>query len=122
MDKQIETSRLILRPLTKTDVAAVRLVNGDEYKTDEAAMEFIRWQNNPGRLLIQLYIWLKQTNQCIGRVYIHAKPEINDEVEIGYSILDDHRRNGYATEAAKAAVWFAFEQADQKVLCAIVKP
>ena len=120
MDTRIETSRLILRPLTEADVTPVRLVNGDEFKTDEAAINFIRWQNNPGRLLIQFYIWLKQTDQCIGRVYIHAKPEINDEVEIGYGILEEYRNQGYATEAAKAAVWYAFERAEQEVLTAIV--
>ena len=122
MDLQIETTRLLLRPLTESDVAAVRLINGDECKTDEAAIEFIRWQNNPGRLLIQFYIWLRHTDQCIGRVYIHAKPEINDEVEIGYSILEEHRNQGYATEAGKAAVWYALERAGQEILCAIVKP
>jgi RimJ/RimL family protein N-acetyltransferase/ubiquinone/menaquinone biosynthesis C-methylase UbiE len=120
MDIRVETSRLILRPLTESDVATVRLINGDEHKTDEAALEFIRWQMNPGRLLIQFYIWLRKTNQCIGRVYIHAKPEINNEVEIGYGILEEHRNQGYATEAAKAAVWYAFERAEQEVLAAIV--
>ena len=119
---RIETTRLILRSLTEADVATVRLINADEYKTDEAAVEFIRWQNNPGRLLINFYIWLRQTDQCIGRVYIHAKPEINNEVEIGYSILEEYRNQGYATEAAKAAVWHAFERAGLDVLSAIVKP
>ena len=119
---RIETSRLILRPITEADVAVVRLINGDEYTDDESALRFIRWQNNPGRLLIMFYIWLKQTNQCIGRVYIHAKPEINDEVEIGYGILEEHRDQGYATEAAKAAVWYAFEKAGQEALSAIVYP
>ena len=118
----IETSRLMLRPLTEDDLAVVRLINGDEHKTDEAAIEFIRWQSNPGRLLTLFYLWLKQTNRCIGRVYIHAKPEINNEVEIGYSILEQYRNQGYATEAAKAIIWYAFEQAGQEVLSAIIKP
>lgn len=119
---RIETGRLILRSLTEADAAAVRLVNGDEYKTDEAAMRFIRWQSNPGRLLIMFYIWLKQTDQCIGRVYIHAKPEIDNEVELGYAVIEERRNQGYATEAAKAAVWYAFERAGQDALTAIVKP
>lgn len=119
---EINTPRLFLRTVTEADVAAVRLVGKDEFETDESALEFIRWQKNPGRLLIQLYIWLAHTDQCIGRVYIHAKPEIGDEVEIGYSIIEEYRNRGYATEAGEAAVKFAFEQAKQEVLCAIVKP
>ena len=67
-----------------------------------------------------LYIWL--ANQCIGRVYIHSKPELGGEVEIGYSISEAHRNKGYATEAAKAIVQFAFEKTWQDVLVAIIKP
>jgi [ribosomal protein S5]-alanine N-acetyltransferase len=122
INTEINTSRLHLRTLTESDVAIVRLINGDEFKTDEAATEYIRWINDPGRLLVNFYIWLTQTGQCIGRVYIHSKPELCGEVEIGYGILKEHRNKGYATEAAKAAVKFAFEQAAQEVLCAIVKP
>jgi len=120
--KYINTVRLYLRTLTETDVSIVRLINEDEFKTDEAALDFIRWQSDAGRLLINFYIWLKQENQCIGRVYIHSKPELNYEVEVGYSILEAHRNKGYATEAAKAIVHFAFEQTGQRVLCAIIKP
>ncbi|MCL2883862.1 MAG: GNAT family N-acetyltransferase [Oscillospiraceae bacterium] len=120
--EHIETERLHLRTVTEADAAIVRLINGDEFQTDEAAMDYIRWMKNPGRLLIIFYIRLRLTEQCIGRVYIHAKPEINDEVEIGYSVLEEYRNQGYATEAAAAVVKFAFEQAGQEVLCAIVKP
>ena len=119
---EMKTKRLYLRTLTESDVATVRLINGDEFETDEAAIKFIRWQKDAGRLLVNFYVWLMQPNQCIGRVYIHSKPELNGEVEIGFGILEEHRNNSYATEAAKAVVMFAFEQAEQKVLCAIVKP
>ena len=118
----IETERLHLRTLTETDVAVVRLINGDEFNTYEAATEFIRWQSDAGRLLVNFYIWIMQTGQCIGRVYIHSKPELGGEVEIGYGIKEEYRNQSYATEAAKATVKFAFEQAGQEVLCAIVKP
>jgi len=119
---EIKTDRLLLHTLTESDVAIVRSINGDEFKTDEAARGFIRWQDDAGRLLINFYIWLTQEDKCIGRVYIHSKPELNYEVEIGYGILEAYRNKGYATEAAKVTVHFAFSQAGQKVLCAIVKP
>ena len=119
---EIKTERLYLRTLTKDDIAIVRDFGKDEFKTDKDALKFIRWQSNPGRLLINFYIWMAQTGQCIGRVYIHSKPELDGDVEIGYGISEEYRNQGYATEAAKAVVKFAFEQAGQEVLCAIVKP
>lgn len=119
---EIKTNRLFLRTLTESDVAIVRLINGDDFKTDEAAIEHIRWTKDAGRLFVLFYIWLIQTGQCVGEVYIHSKPELNGEVEIGYSISEEHRNNDYATEAAQAVIKFAFEQTGQEVLCAIIKP
>ena len=126
---KIETARLVLRPFVETDAAAVKHFTENEYETETAVLEWIRWINkNPGkrpdtnRLLVMFAIELKQTGECIGRVYLHSKAELNGEVEIGYGIAKEHRCNGYATEAAKAAIWYAFEKAGQDVLCAIVKP
>jgi ribosomal-protein-alanine N-acetyltransferase len=124
-----ETSRLVLRPFTESDAAAVKHFTENEFGTETAVLEWIRWINEkPGKrpdtnkLLIMFAIELKQSGECIGRVYLHSKAELNGEVEIGYAIAKEHRCNGYATEAAKATVWVAFEKAEQEVLCAIVKP
>jgi ribosomal-protein-alanine N-acetyltransferase len=122
---EMKTERLFLRTITEVDADIVRDSSEDEFETKEAALQWIRWvknKNDEGRLIVNFYIWLTQTNQCIGRVYIHSKPELNGEVEIGYGISEEHRSNGYATEAAKAVVQFAFEKAGQDVLVAIVKP
>ena len=121
----ITTTRLFLRTLTEADSKIVKDLNRDEFETEEAALKWIRWlkkANDEGRLIINFYIWHKQSNQCIGRVYIHSKPELNGDVEIGYGINEDHRNKGYATEAARAVVKFAFEEAGQDILVAIVKP
>lgn len=85
---------------------------------------FAGWKkkNDEGRLIVVFYIWLTGTNQCIGRVYLHSKPELNSGVEIGYSISEVYRNNGYATEAAKAVVQFAFEKSGLHFLVTIVKP
>lgn len=122
---EMKTERLFLRTITQADADTVRDISKGEFATKEAALQWIRWverKNDEGRLIVNFYVWLTQVNQCIGRVYIHSKPELNGEVEIGYGISEEYRNNGYATEAAKAVVQFAFEKAGQDVLVAIVKP
>jgi len=116
----IKTERLYLRTLTEADV---EIVKNDECKTDEAALEWIRWvtaRNDANDVCFMFYIWLTQTNELIGRVYFHKKADLDNEVEIGYGINEEYRNKGYATEAAQAVVRFAFEQAGQAVLAAIV--
>ena len=124
-DMGLKTKRLFLRQPTETDADIIRHLLRDGYETKEAAIKHIRWINNKAyenRLIINFFITLKQANECIGRVYIHSKPELNGEVEIGYRISEEHRNNGYATEAAEAIIQFAFENVGLDVLVAIVKP
>ena len=122
---KITTKRLFLRTPTEADANMLKNLFSGEYETQEAALEHIRWVINGAygkRLIFLLYIWLTQANQCIGRVYIHSKPELGGEVEIGFGISEGYRNKGYATEAAKAIVQYAFEKAGQDVLVAIIKP
>ena len=121
---EIKTERLFLRTLTDADAEIVKNYSG-EFKNTEDALEWIRGVNtrkDMNDICFMFYIWLKQTNQLIGRVYFHSKYELGGEVEIGYGINEEHRNKGYATEAAKAVIKFAFEQTGQKELAAIVKP
>jgi ribosomal-protein-alanine N-acetyltransferase len=122
---ELKAERLYLRTVTEADAAVVLDVSRDDFATTEEVLDWMHWvkkKNAKGRLIIMFYIWLVSTEQCIGRVYIHSKPELGGEVEIGYSISEEHRNCGYMTEAAKAVVRFAFEKAGQDVLVAIVKP
>ena len=122
---ELKTDRLHLRTVTEADVAIIRDFGKEEFETDEDALQWIHWvksKNDEGRLIVVFYVWLMNTNQCIGRVYIHSKPELNREVEVAYGIREEHRNNGYATEAAQAVVQFAFEKAGQDMLVAIAKP
>ena len=118
---EIKTERLYLRTLTDNDVTLVRNFT-DEFNSDGEALEWIYWvnrnsENEPRRVF---YIWLSSTNQLIGRVYYHTKCEIDNEVEIGYGINEEHRNNGYATEAAKALIIYIFEKIGLETLSAIV--
>jgi len=47
---------------------------------------------------------------------------LDNEIELGYLISDEYKNKGYATEAAKAMIWWAFEKAGLDVLSAIVCP
>lgn len=46
----------------------------------------------------------------IGGIGFKGEPTEDGTIEIGYSIMDTHQRNGYATEAVAALVKWAFTQ------------
>jgi len=119
---KIKTERLFLRTLAESDAALLKDYIA-EVETEEEAMEWIRGvttRNSANDVCFMFYIWLIQSNELIGRVYFHKKVDLDNEVEIGYWTIDEHRNKGYATEAAKAVVKFAFEQAGQDELAAII--
>jgi RimJ/RimL family protein N-acetyltransferase len=43
-------------------------------------------------------------------------------VEIGYSMLEEHQRNGYCTEAVRALIGWAFQHADVNIVIAHTLP
>jgi RimJ/RimL family protein N-acetyltransferase/ubiquinone/menaquinone biosynthesis C-methylase UbiE len=133
---RIETKRLILRPFTEDDAAAAshnssqpivaHFMSDMVMKTEEAALGWIRWINgdkfDAAVPCVVLAIELKYPHVCIGLIGVAPKREINNEIEMLFEIADEYQNHGYATEAGKAIIWWAFEQARQDVLSAIVKP
>jgi ribosomal-protein-alanine N-acetyltransferase len=51
---------------------------------------------------------LKDSSEFIGRVGIH-NPEGWPDIELGWMLRPEHRRMGYATEAARAALDYVFK-------------
>ena len=65
------------------------------------------WQ--PRNLFI-FGVWEKGSNSYVGEVYL-ANPNWQVPcIELGYFLIKDKTGHGYATEAAQAAIKFAFEQ------------
>ena len=49
-------------------------------------------------------------------------PHANGLVEIGYSMLEEHQRNGYCTEAVRALIGWAFQHPDVNLVIAHTLP
>ena len=132
----METSRLILRPFTESDAAAAsynsRQPSVAHYmpemvkETEEAARGWIRHVNqelvDTGKPCVLLAIVRKADERCIGCIFIHRKEERGNIVEMGYYVADEYQSDGYATEAGKAMLWWAFEKAGQDELSVFAKP
>ena len=133
---RVETVRLILRPLAEPDAAAMsqnsknpaaaRFMSDMVWETEGAARGFIRWYNtekyNVDIPSVILAVTLKPGGEVIGFVGVGPKAELDNEIELGYLIAEGRQNNGYATEACKAIIWWAFEKAGQDALSAIASP
>jgi RimJ/RimL family protein N-acetyltransferase len=51
----------------------------------------------------------QETNTVVGDVGFVGPPDENGAVEVGYSVVPERRRRGYATEAARAVVRWALD-------------
>jgi RimJ/RimL family protein N-acetyltransferase len=71
--------------------------------------------------LVRLAV-LRETQELVGYVNFHAPPDDDGMVEIGYTILEAHEGNGYATEAARVMWHYAAAHPDVRTLRATVSP
>lgn len=115
MDRIIETQRLILRPLTASDAGDVFEWVGDpvvnrympyalyqDVKQVEAWIASLGDKNEFG-------FCLKATGKVIGAGSISFNAEEN-AYELGYNLNRAYWGSGYATEAAKAMIQWAYRQ------------
>jgi [ribosomal protein S5]-alanine N-acetyltransferase len=127
MNIVFKTSRLLLRQFTGTDAPLVQQLNSnpnvlkylDEppLETAEQALHILntiilpQYKNNLGRWAIHV----KTTNEFIGWCGLKYRPEL-DEIDLGYRLLQQHWGNGYAFEAAKHSLDYAFQQLHLKTI------
>jgi ribosomal-protein-alanine N-acetyltransferase len=129
----LETERLLLRKFTLDDVAALTAVIGDPIA--------MRWYPAPFdhdgvttwiKGNIQRYqrdgygLWamvLKASGELIGDCGC-AIQEVEDkkEIEIGYHVRRDLWGNGYAPEAARACMEYAFNKVGARRVISIIRP
>jgi ribosomal-protein-alanine N-acetyltransferase len=134
MKKSIETERLLLRELELSDAAGmfeldsnpnVHLFLGNKplKHIDESIDQIKNIQKQYSDFGIGRWaVILKETNEFLGWSGIKfITTEINnhkDFYEIGYRFIEKHWGKGYATEAGKAFVDFAFNEMKVEVVYA----
>ena len=129
---KMETTRLILRRMTKEDFDALHEILSDPVTMqhypapfDESRTRSWITKNMKRYAELGFGLWaviLKETGELIGDCGITMQ-NIHGTIlpEIGYHIRKDHWRKGYATEAARACMDFIFEHTTFKRVYSYMK-
>ena len=119
----IETARLLLRPFLASDLEALHAIHGDE--------ENVRWLYNDARTLgearkllalkaagsalraegewLSAAVELRATGELVGDISLLWASVAHRQGELGFIFQRSHQGKGYATEAARPMLAYAFE-------------
>ncbi|GAB6898084.1 GNAT family N-acetyltransferase [Kineosporia succinea] len=119
---ELRTARLILRNVTPDDAAGVHAYAGDPEvcrfmvwgpNTPAESQRFVEEQlavlADPARTSFNQLVTLAETGEVIGGIELRLLSEQHRRAEFGYVYRRDVWGQGYATEAARALVTWAFE-------------
>jgi [ribosomal protein S5]-alanine N-acetyltransferase len=122
METILQTERLYLRRITVADAPHIFQLNSDPEVLkylherplrDEAdAAEIIKTVIIPQYELYGLGRWAmftKTGDEFLGWCGLKLRPELDDEIDLGYRLAKKHWGRGYAGEAATACLRFGFE-------------
>lgn len=132
---RLTTERLVLRPFTEADTEPFAAINADPEvmryigkgtpqtleQTREAVDRMVRQWDEQGWGI--LAVDLAETGELIGFAALAVPrflPEILPVVEVGWRIGRSHWGKGYAPEAAREAIRFAFEDLDMDRLVSCI--
>lgn len=117
----LETERLILRRLNKSDAPSIFEIRSDEvyskltgvkrYERIEEAEAYVAKIDAmiDRNEVIMWSIDMKDTGEYIGGISLWNISEDKTQAEIGYDLLVKHRGHGYIQEAVDAVIKYAFE-------------
>ena len=119
----IETERLLLRPFATTDLEALYAIHGDEgnvrylyneARTREEVQDLLE-RKVAGAAVDAEGDWLsaaavlRESGDMVADVSLLWASELHKQGEIGFIVHPLHQGRGYATEAARPLLAFAFE-------------
>jgi RimJ/RimL family protein N-acetyltransferase len=125
------TERLRLRPAGVDDLEAWLAISRDAETVwwgepsstpDDARTNLEKQIANQARHGFSLWaVELRPEGSVIGATGLQHLAD-GDEVEVGYRFLREHRGRGYATEAARAAIRFGFDELGLDRIVAVTLP
>ena len=83
------------------------------------SIQLHRMEASPDRRDWMARLMVTHTRQVIGHCGFHGPPEVIGRAEIGYTVFTQFRGMGYAKEAAKALVQWAFAQGEKEVYASV---
>lgn len=105
---KIETQRLDIIPCKREHL---QMLEEQYYENGPEITVYLKELEEDPELLAWGH-WLvidKMTGQVIGDAGFKGKPDANQEIEIGYGLLERYWNKGYATETVKGLIEWAFE-------------
>lgn len=131
MPLPLATERLQLRPATFDDLDTWLAISRDAEQAwwgeprstvDAARANLQKNVTNQERHGFSLWpVELHTTGEVIGLTGLQHLAD-GPEIEVGYRFLRDHWGNGYATEAATAALRFGFDELELEQIVAVTMP
>jgi RimJ/RimL family protein N-acetyltransferase len=131
MPLPLATERLCLRPATRDDLDVWLAISRDAEEAwwgeprstiDDARANLQKHVTNQERDGFSLWpVELRTTGEVIGLTGLQHLAD-GPEIEVGYRFLRDHWGNGYATEAATAALRFGFDELELDQIVAVTMP
>lgn len=119
----LRTERLVLREFTAADWPAVFAYENDprylrfydadaitERQCQALVYQFILWQGEQPRIKAQLAITLAESGEVIGNVGVRRDAPGEVLADVGFELAPEQWGHGYATEAARALVDWAFTE------------
>lgn len=112
-DPILKSKRLILRPMTNEELTVLMNNTSDEELKAAYGEMLDGCISHPTERLwyTAWQINLNTDGSFVGDLCFKG-PQQNGAVEIGYGIVDSYRNNGYATEACRCIIDWAFSQTD----------